>query len=83
MTRPEKHIAVVSHSGFLYAFLMNFLQSSGQQRRQESMGLHFRNCEMRSILLSDGSASLNPEKGIVDTLYFSGGVACLDQPKGS
>jgi hypothetical protein len=80
MTRPEKHIAVVSHSEFLFAFLVNFVRSRGKQQNAEIMGLHFRNCEMRTVLLSDSSAPLNPQNDQPDggdPLYFPGGQSSL------
>jgi hypothetical protein len=80
MTRPEKHIAVVTHSGFLFAFLMNFVRSRGRQHHEGIMGLHFHNCEMRTVLLSDSSAPLNHPNTYPDgddPLYFPGGESSL------
>ena len=72
MRRPEKHIAVVAHSGFLYAFCQNFGQGlSGAVN--ELLHPHFANCEMRTIVLADPSGALNPKSMQHDPLFFAGG----------
>jgi hypothetical protein len=43
MGRPEKHIAVVSHSGFLYNFFQNFGQGYDAQVAG-NLHRHFNNC---------------------------------------
>jgi hypothetical protein len=70
MTRPEKHIAVVSHSGFLYAFFQNFGQGYAPSVRQE-MQKHFANCEVRTIVLADHSSNAGSLSS--DPLHFPGG----------
>ena len=70
MTRPEKHIAVVSHSGFLYAFFQNFAEGYDATMAKE-MHKHFANCEVRTIVLADPSG----QQGSIasDPLHFPGG----------
>lgn len=70
MTRPEKHIAVVSHSGFLYAFFQNFGEGYGISMKNE-MHKHFANCEVRTIVLADHSGNQGSMSS--DPLHFPGG----------
>ena len=52
LQRPEQHIAVVTHSSFLYHMLRNFGTDSSEHV-QEELHKWFLNCELRSIVLSD------------------------------
>lgn len=72
MERPEKHIAVVAHSGFLWAFCQNFGKGCSEAVVQ-TLQPHFSNCEMRTIVLVDSSGALNPEAMQNDPLAFKGG----------
>lgn len=72
MQRPEKHIAVVAHSGFLYAFCQNFGDGCSQAVNA-ALKPHFQNCEMRTIVLADTVGELNPESMQHDSLAFKGG----------
>ena len=72
MKRPEKHIAVVAHSGFLYAFCQNFGLGLGAAVTDQ-LHAHFANCEMRTIVLADTAGTLNPESMKHDPLFFAGG----------
>jgi hypothetical protein len=72
MQRPEKHIAVVAHSGFLYAFCQSFGHELGPAV-QELVHPNFANCEMRTMVLLDQSGTLNPEAMKRDPLFFPGG----------
>lgn len=72
LARPEKHIAVVSHSGFLHAFCRNFGDGLTEQAKSD-MHLHFANGEMRSMVLADPSGALNPKAMASDPWFFPGG----------
>ncbi|XP_010520821.1 PREDICTED: phosphoglycerate mutase-like protein [Tarenaya hassleriana] len=51
-TRKEKEIAVVSHSGFLHGLLSSFGDDCHTDIKKE-MSAHFKNCELRSIVIID------------------------------
>jgi broad specificity phosphatase PhoE len=70
--RPEKHIAVVSHSGFLWSFCQKFGHGLSSAVC-DLMHPHFANCEMRTFVLADTSGNLNPQALVEDKLYFPGG----------
>eukprot|EP00882_Tetradesmus_deserticola_P011793 GHRQ01012481.1.p1 GENE.GHRQ01012481.1~~GHRQ01012481.1.p1 ORF type:complete len:275 (+),score=88.04 GHRQ01012481.1:108-932(+) len=55
MARPEKNIAVVSHSSFLHFMMANY---GGQASTAVQGELHrwFENCELRSIVVADDQA---------------------------
>ena len=72
MARPEKHIAVVAHSGFLFAFCQNFGQGFSEDVLNH-LHPHFANCELRTIVLADPSGRLNPDSMKHDPLFFAGG----------
>jgi broad specificity phosphatase PhoE len=68
MHRPEREIAVVSHSVFLLYFMSNFGHSASIKVQGE-MHRWFENCEMRTLVLSDESG-VNQEPC---PLHFHGG----------
>ena len=72
LARPEKHIAVVSHSGFLHAFSRIFKDSISAEAK-ENMLTHFANGEMRSMVIADPSGKLNPAAMKHDPWFFAGG----------
>lgn len=69
LQRPEREIAVVSHSGFLRFFLKSFGHNAATVVQGE---LHrwFENCEMRSVVVCDegGGQHRHP-----DLTHFRGG----------
>jgi broad specificity phosphatase PhoE len=65
--RPERHIAVVSHAGFIRHTLSAFA-SELPEDAQEELTREFRNCEMRSVVVSDTGIAA-PK----DEAYFPGG----------
>lgn len=69
--RPEKHIAVVAHSGFLFAFCQNFGHGLGDAVTG-FLHPHFANGEMRTLILTDTSGKLTPDL-THDPLHFPGG----------
>lgn len=54
LTREEKEIAVVTHSGFLYHTLNAYGEDCHPTLKKE-MGKHFNNCELRSMVIVDRS----------------------------
>ncbi|XP_076949419.1 phosphoglycerate mutase-like protein 1 [Bidens hawaiensis] len=54
LTRKEKEIAVVTHSGFLYHTLGAYGDDCHPTLKQE-MSKHFKNCELRSMVIVDRS----------------------------
>lgn len=69
MRRPEKHIAVVTHSVFLLHFMSIFGHSYAPEVQGE-MHRWFENCEMRTLVLVDEAGS----SGGHDELHFHGGT---------
>ncbi|KAK9915171.1 hypothetical protein WJX75_005575 [Coccomyxa subellipsoidea] len=68
LARPERRLAVVSHSSFLFYLMQNFGHQvsttvQGELRRW------YENCEMRTVIISDGGG----ESGGLDPLWFPGG----------
>lgn len=53
-TRKEKEIAVVSHSGFLFHSLSAYGNDCHPSVKSE-MSKHFKNCELRSVIIVDKS----------------------------
>lgn len=72
LARPEKYIAVVSHSGFLHAFSRIFRHCITDEAK-ESMLMHFANGEMRSMVIADPSGKLNAKAMEHDPWFFAGG----------
>ncbi|KAI3425092.1 hypothetical protein D9Q98_008470 [Chlorella vulgaris] len=66
--RPEQHIAVVSHSAFLFFMMSNFGRGAATSVQSE---LHkwYDNCEMRTVVLCDEDGAHNH----ADPLWFQGG----------
>lgn len=74
MKRPERRMAVVTHSSFLYHLMANFGHQASQPVKEE---LHkwYHNCEMRSIILSDPTgASSN-----ADPYHFEGSLPAAEK----
>ena len=69
--RPEQHIAVVTHCGFLFYLLSSFGHECAQP---VAYILHkaFDNCELRSVVISDAAGPSRP-----DPTYFPGGRGWL------
>jgi hypothetical protein len=66
--RPEQHIAVVSHSSFLF-FMMSAFGHSAAPPVQSELHKWYDNCEMRTVVLADeGGTHPHP-----DPLHFHGG----------
>ncbi|BDA43351.1 Phosphoglycerate mutase-like protein [Coccomyxa sp. Obi] len=68
LARPERCLAVVSHSSFLFYLMQNFGHQvsttvQGELRRW------YENCEMRTVVICDGGG----ESGGLDPLWFPGG----------
>jgi hypothetical protein len=57
MTRPERHIAVVSHSEFLYELGSCFGQALDCKVRNY-LRYDWENCEMRTFVLADEQGTL-------------------------
>ncbi|KAG2499069.1 hypothetical protein HYH03_003252 [Edaphochlamys debaryana] len=75
--RPERSIAVVTHSSFLHFTLGTFAHQAAQPVQAE---LHkwYENCEMRSVVLSDDSEEGAEAVGAVkDPWHFAGGAAAV------
>eukprot|EP00195_Chlamydomonas_chlamydogama_P017695 CAMPEP_0202890154 /NCGR_PEP_ID=MMETSP1392-20130828/658_1 /ASSEMBLY_ACC=CAM_ASM_000868 /TAXON_ID=225041 /ORGANISM="Chlamydomonas chlamydogama, Strain SAG 11-48b" /LENGTH=295 /DNA_ID=CAMNT_0049573673 /DNA_START=133 /DNA_END=1020 /DNA_ORIENTATION=+ len=70
MTRPERNIAVVTHSSFLHFTMQNFGHDASIAVQGE---LHrwYENCEMRSVVVADTDALSCPP----DAWHFAGGNA--------
>eukprot|EP00891_Asterochloris_glomerata_P003056 jgi/Astpho2/3056/e_gw1.00051.123.1_t len=68
MQRPEQHIAVVTHSSFLYFMMQNFGKGAAPLVQKE-MHRWYENCELRSLLLSNKAGP----SGSVDPVWFPGG----------
>eukprot|EP00892_Ulva_mutabilis_P003495 jgi/Ulvmu1/1517/UM011_0247.1 len=77
MQRPEKQIAVVSHSGFIHSFFQNFGQHYDHQVAQH-MHRHYANCEVRSIILADPTGQHSQASLEHDHLHFAGGNEGID-----
>lgn len=68
MSRPEQHIAVVSHSSFFF-FMLQAFGHGAAPRVQGELHKWYDNCELRTVVLSDeGGAHDHP-----DPLHFRGG----------
>ncbi|MEW5312701.1 MAG: hypothetical protein WDW38_004316 [Sanguina aurantia] len=70
MSRPEQHIAVVSHCEFLHC-VMNVLEHRDDHNR--SLSKWFANCEMRTLVLGDGRGTYGPVPQGPDPTHFPGG----------
>ena len=68
----ESNIAVVSHCGLLFYMLASFGHECGDSV-QSYLHKGFDNCELRSMVLSDGSGAARP-----NPTWFSGGRMCLN-----
>ncbi|GLC37740.1 hypothetical protein PLESTF_001519300 [Pleodorina starrii] len=80
--RPERHIAVVSHSSFLHFTLSCFGQGAAEAVQGE-MHKWYDNCEMRSLVLSDDSeeaAAAMAAGGTADEWHFAGGLHATGRP---
>lgn len=75
LDRPESRIAVVSHSSFIFHMCHLFGSDCSELVRKE-IQQGFRNCEMRSVVISDRLAS-KP----VATTDFAGGLHYNDHSK--
>lgn len=69
MSRPESNIAVVTHSAFLWFTLATYGNEYAKPVR-ENLQRWYENCEMRSVVLSDGGGM-----GVQDKYWFKGGHA--------
>ncbi|GAB4821611.1 hypothetical protein N2152v2_008657 [Parachlorella kessleri] len=69
MSRPETHIAVVTHSAFLW-FTLACYGNEYSKRVRENLQRWYENCEMRTVVLSDGGGG-----GVADMTWFPGGHA--------
>ncbi|EFJ50919.1 hypothetical protein VOLCADRAFT_57872 [Volvox carteri f. nagariensis] len=83
-TRPERNIAVVSHSSFLHFTLSCFGQGAAEAVQGE-MHKWYDNCEMRSLVLSDDSAEAAEAAAAggarpVDQWHFAGGLHATGLP---
>lgn len=76
MQRPETNIAVVTHSAFLWFTLTCFGNEFAKPVR-ENMQRWYENCEMRTLVLSDGGGA-----GVPDKMWFRGGEAYAEPQKG-
>lgn len=76
MQRPETNIAVVTHSAFLWFTLTCFGNEFSKPVR-ENLQRWYENCEMRTVVLSDGGGA-----GVPDKLWFRGGEAYAEPQKG-
>lgn len=77
LDRPESRIAVVSHSSFIFHMCHLFgAECSDVVRKEIQHG--FRNCEMRSVVISDRLASGAPNMTSTD---FAGGLHYNDPSK--
>ncbi|PNW75247.1 hypothetical protein CHLRE_12g518950v5 [Chlamydomonas reinhardtii] len=74
LTRPEREIAVVTHSSFLHFTLSCFGHGAATQVQGE---LHkwYENCEMRTVVLTDDSDEgvAAASHGATDPWHFAGG----------
>jgi broad specificity phosphatase PhoE len=71
LDRKESQIAVVSHSTFIFNMLQLFGEDCSDVVKNE-LHQYFRNCEMRSFIISDRmSASTKPKTASTD---FAGGI---------
>jgi len=76
MTLPDTNIAVVTHSAFLWFTLLGFGVEFVRPVR-ERLQRWYENCEMRSVVLSDGGAMALP-LGRYEDSDFAGGHAALE-----
>ncbi|PRW60329.1 phosphoglycerate mutase [Chlorella sorokiniana] len=76
MQRPETNIAVVTHSAFLWFTLTCFGNEFAKPVR-ENLQRWYENCEMRTVVLSDGGGA-----GVPDRTWFRGGEAYAEPQKG-
>ncbi|EFN59905.1 hypothetical protein CHLNCDRAFT_29140 [Chlorella variabilis] len=76
MQRPETNIAVVTHSAFLWFTLTCFGNEFAKPVR-ENLQRWYENCEMRTLVLSDGGGM-----GVPDKTWFRGGEAYAEPQKG-
>lgn len=77
LDRPESRIAVVSHSSFIFHLCHLFGSDCSNVVRNE-IQQGFRNCEMRSVVISDRMASGPRPAGSTD---FAGGLHWNDHSK--
>lgn len=77
LDRPESRIAVVSHSSFIFHMCHLFGSDCSEVVRKE-IQQGFRNCEMRSVVISDRLASGAPS---VESTDFAGGLYYNDAVK--
>lgn len=76
LNRPERRIAVVSHSSFIFHMLHLFGEDCSDVVRKE-LQLGFRNCEMRSFVICDRRATSDSKSFNTD---FAGGMFFKSQP---
>lgn len=74
MRRPEREIAVVSHSGFLHFLLSLFYRPEASTQVQGELVTWFENCEMRTYTVCNEAFS-GPVPA--DALHFPGGQQVL------
>ncbi|KAG1676426.1 hypothetical protein FOA52_002246 [Chlamydomonas sp. UWO 241] len=70
MQRPERHIAIVTHSSFLN-YLCKSFGADFSTHMQDGLHKWYENCEMRTYVLADTVHA--PPRG---PLHFHGGKAC-------
>ncbi|GIL47218.1 hypothetical protein Vafri_4091 [Volvox africanus] len=81
-TRPERHIAVVTHSSFLHFTLSCFGQGASEAAQGE-MHKWYDNCEMRSLALTDDSeaaVAAQAAAGVRDEWHYPGGLHASGRP---
>lgn len=75
--REETNVAVVTHSALLWFTLLGFSNDCARPVR-DSIQRWYENCEMRSVVLSDGGA-ISP---VPDVTWFKGGAAFAEPQQG-
>lgn len=76
LERPERRIAVVSHSSFIYHLIHLFGNDCSDVVRKE-LQQGFRNCEMRSFVICNRRATSKPKAYNTD---FAGGIYFCKKP---
>eukprot|EP00271_Cylindrocystis_brebissonii_P018578 TRINITY_DN534_c0_g1_i3.p1 TRINITY_DN534_c0_g1~~TRINITY_DN534_c0_g1_i3.p1 ORF type:complete len:294 (+),score=43.39 TRINITY_DN534_c0_g1_i3:248-1129(+) len=72
MARPERRIAIVSHSSFLAHMLGEFGAECGPEVQRE-VRTRFDNCEMRSLVLVDRGGVTMPTAPLAQIVNYPGG----------